>query len=274
MKKRYIMVAVLAIVLLVSVVGVSHAKYVEELVNAQGQITNPQFYFDSDVLKATSKSITEEGAETPEPVEVFGEEITFHLYNAESSTRISTVDVSYTLTYYVEIDGEWTVYDSVTGQLAASGDVVSREITVQAIDGYEGVLVEAVSSDPYAKVLSAYFQFFSLPSSVRYEFNGDMGVIEMIIETNGASGSFHIQWIEGLLPDNADPNGILTEASAGPDSVEADLDAFTTYNLYFFVGEDFRAELDSILASATANGTYDETVDALLAQAILYYWVE
>lgn len=274
MKKRYIMIAALAILLLVSVVGVSHAKYVEELLNARGEITNPQFYFDSDVLKTSPKSLLEEGAEIPEPLEVPGEEITFHLYNAESSNRVSNVDVSYTLTYYVEMDGVWTEYDSVTGQLSASNGMSSQEFTVSPIEGYESVIVEAVSTAPYSKILTAHFQFFPLPSTVDYEFDWDTGVIQMTVATNGTSGSFHIQWSEGLLPDNADPNGILTQGSAGPDSVEADLDAFTTYTLYFFVSEDFRAELDSILNEAVSNGTYDETVSMLLTQAIQYHWVE
>ena len=274
MKKICIIALSLAIVISVFAIGVTHAKYVEELLNAWGQVRNPTFYFDSDLLEASDQAVLSGGAEHLQPKEIYEESITFHLYNAESSTRVANVDVSYTLTYYVREDGVWRAYDTTTGQMDGSGGLCEHEFTVTPIDGYDEVMVEAVSSDPYPKVLAAYFQFITLPFTVEFDFDRDMGVIGMIIATNNHAGDFQIQWSEGVLPDNADPGGILTGGSAGPDSVVTELAPFTTYRLYFFVSETVRADLDAILASAEANGTYDETVDALIAEAIQYGWVE
>ena len=179
----------------------------------------------------------------------------------------------YTLTYYVEIDGVWTEMDKTTGQLKASEGMNDHEITVAPIEEYDEVIVEAVSSAPYSKILSAYFRFVTAPYSVNFEYDREMGVIKMILATNSDSGRFHIEWVNGVLPDNADPNGILTEGEAGDYSVEVDLEAFTTYDLYFFISGDVRAELDAVLDSADTAGNYEEIAAALISGAIKYNWV-
>lgn len=275
MKRSHIIIAaILAAMLLVSVFGFSFAKYVEELVNVDGEIKNPKVYFYSDVLKESNKTVLSEGAELPETVEVFGKSTTVRLYNSASATLISNIDVNYTLTYYVEIDGVWTEQNKTTGTLKAADGMNDHEITVAPFGEYDDVIVEAVTDAPYSKILSARFQFITVPCSVSFEYDREMGVIKMTVATNDTSGNFHIEWVEGVLPDNADPNGILTSGEAGADSVDAVLEPFTTYNLCFFVSADVRAELDAILDAAEANGTYEETAQSLISDAIKYNWVE
>ena len=275
MKKRYIIIATILAVLLVGTgIGITYAKYVEELVNVDGRITNPKVYFYSDILKESQTSILDEGAEPPEMIEVFGDRATVRLYNSASSELVSNVDVDYTLTYYVEIDGVWMQQNQTTGKLKASEGMHYHEIVVAPIGEYDDVIVEVVTASPYSRILSARLQFVEMPYSVSFGYDRDMGVIKMTVATNSDSGTFRIGWVEGVLPDNADPNGILTSGEVGADSVDAELEPFTTYDLYFFISADVRAELDAILDAAIADGTYEQALTELAEEAIQYEWVD
>ena len=59
-----------------------------------------------------------------------------------------------------------------------------------------------------------------------------------------------------MIPDNADPNGILTTAAAAEDdgvgeAVTATLDAYTNYTFSFFVDAEMGDAIDAQLSGLT-----------------------
>ena len=222
MRKRYIVILV-AVLLAAALTlgGIALAKYMSKLRDETNTLTNDHFYFRSNVLDA---------ADTPPVFEVMGKSTTFVLVNGQDTATVSTADISYTLTYSVLVSGEgepeiWQEKTDMTATATLAGGTYSaQDITASPIlwdrdeDGtaeiYNTVLVVAKATAPYGKTLSAKFCFVQVPMEISYAYDREFGVITMTVLTNSDAGKYLISWTPGLLPDNADPSGVLTHAFA------------------------------------------------------------
>ncbi len=246
----------LSVILLAS--GITLAKYVADLGSGSGSLTSGYFYFRSNILTTDA---------TPPTIVANGDETTFVIANGADSDTYSPMNINYTVTYSVMIDGQddWTVVNSANYSLAG-GKFSNEIITVTPMeqDGvvYDTVLVTATSTDaPYITTIRAIFSFdYTTEPTLVYEYEPNFGVITVTVNTNAGSGDYLIEWAGGVLPDNADPNGILSEGQAGPDSVMATLEKYGAYRLVFFVNPSDREYVDSMLESE-ADSIYSSLQD-------------
>ena len=221
MKKRWMLITVVVLLLAALVcVGVSLAKYISTLRDENATLSTGYFYFRSNVLSDES---------TPPVFEVLGTSTDFVLTNAQDSTTVTPADISYTLTYSVLVStaGENEVWekkaDMTLNATLAGGSYSTQCVTVSPIvwdrdqdgtsESYYTVLVEATATAPHTKTLRARFDFVYLPMEITHTYDANIGVVSMTLATNGDAGECVISWSPILLPDNADPNGILTYAS-------------------------------------------------------------
>ena len=220
MKKHVIpiLVAVLLLAMLV-VGGITLAKYVATLRDEHSTLSTGYFYFRSNVL----------GDDEDVPAfEILGESTEFVLTNAQDSATLTPENIRYTVTYSVLVSGEgesevWEKKSDMTISATLTGGVYSAQsLSASPIawdrdgDGtaeiYRQVMVEAKATAPYEKTLRARFDFIYVPMEISYSYDNVAGAIAMTVSTNGDAGEYLITWTPGLLPDNADPNGILTYA--------------------------------------------------------------
>ena len=255
-KKLIILLSVLLSAALLFAIGFTAAKYVDEIKTGIINFRTVKFYFRSDVL-------VEE--EEPDTIEVHGASASFNLSNAANTGKISDVDIKYGLKYYIYKDDAWFNVESMNEEKTlAKGNFVVESAEVSPIE-YEGtvyskVKVEAKSTEPYEKTLRAIFNFNYTPHSLSYSYDYWIGVITLRIVTNDEGGTYEISWSENVLPDNADPNGVLTSAVAGPSSVEATLKPHSNYVFNFFVHHDVREYVEDTLLS----GKSDEEINEMM----------
>ncbi|MBE6643755.1 MAG: hypothetical protein E7612_00080 [Ruminococcaceae bacterium] len=247
--KRNILILVCSLLSATILIGgaFTAAKYVGKIGDGSIKFSAAEFYFKSSIMT--------EDAE-PTPIEVHGSVANLTLSNALGETKISNVDITYDVEYYVSVDGEWVNVESVakTGMLEKNNYSTAQiEATPIKLDGvvYDRVKVEVTSTYPYEKTLRAIVDFTYKAHSVTHAYDDEVGVITLRVVTNDEGGEYLISWIERVLPDNADPNGVLTEGTAGPDSVTATLLPYTTYIFSFFVDPNERESVDSSLGSMT-----------------------
>ena len=264
MKKRIFITAALALLAALLVVGgITLAKYISTLRDETSTFTSSPFYFRSNVM-------TDEA--DPATVTVSGGTTTLLLVNSADSSTHTAEDITYVINYYALVGGEWVPVNTVTPDAPLTGGIHSSvSITVTPLyydadtDGtperYDDVMVEAVASMPYKKTLRAKLHFDYTDYTVSYDVDYDMAIITLKITTNDDAGVFNIGWSRYLLPDNADPNGILTAAATGPSSVTPTLAAHTTYPLYFFVKTELLDEMEAELGALS----FEEQMAALFA---------
>jgi len=252
-KRMWITVISLLTVALLTVGGVTLSKYIATLRDESSTFTASPFYFRSNVLTDDAD---------PAMVTVNGATTALVIANSADSSTHTEQNITYALYYYVFANDEWIKVDALTGGGTLTGGIHSS-VTVNAApvyydaDGdstperYDDVMVEAVASAPYRKTLRAKFHFDYTEYTVVHDYDFEMAMVTLKVTTNDDAGVFKIWWNEYLLPDNADPNGILTDAVAGEAYVTPTLTAHTTYRLYFFIKPESLAEVNAQLGSMT-----------------------
>ncbi len=261
--KKKLLIAILLLLAVTLTVTVS-AKYIAEQQRSL-ELSAGAFYFRSNVL-------TDEEPATQ--LTVRGRSTELLLANGADSRTFSDRDIAYTVTYAVQIEGAWTTVasETVTGSLPKGAlQTATLTVTPLTVDGvlYNTVQVTAKSTSPQAKTLQAELTFVYSGYTLAYEYDREVGVITMIVTTNDDSGSFTVAWENGLLPDNADPNGLLTAGGEGYDSLELTLNAHTVYRLNFFVDSSLRAFVDEQINSIPAD-RYDEMLAELIEQGVSF----
>ena len=157
--------------------------------------------------------------------------------NGLDSATLSEQDVAYTLTYYASVDGvTWTQYKTESGTLTANTYQVEKyAVAPQTIEGTvcDYIKVHAATTSFVQEDLEAvyHFNYTDYTATATY---GD-GVVTLRLDTNSRGGDYRIAWDAGLAPDNADPNGLLTDAVVGPSAATLTLTADTAYTFLFFV---------------------------------------
>ena len=263
MKK--VLLILLCVVLLFT--SVTLAKYAVELSVDDVEIVGERFYFRSNVLVANSDmaQLT--------PVTVNGKTTTVTLTNGAGALSFSDRDVSWELQYYVDA-GEGFVPVLATPEahtLVRGLTMTSETLTVSPVVyndvEYRDVIVEARAIAPYQKTLRVRLQFEYTNHTVTYSYLKSMGVITATVTTNADSGSYGFNWLYPLVPDNADPNGILTYAKVAAksdvdgESLSVDLEDYTTYQFHFFIAPEMREVVDEEIEGAT-----DSEIQALILQ--------
>lgn len=243
------------------------AKYVVEL-SIDDSITAERFYFRSNVLVENS-DMTE-----LTPITVNGKTTTVTLSNGAGMLAFSDNDVVWELQYYVDAGEGFVpvlqtpeVHTLSRNELQMTTETLTLSPVVYEGNEYTDVIVEARATAPYQKVMRVRLQFNYTKHTVTYSYLQSMGVITVTVTTNDDAGDYCLSWMYPLRPDNADPNGILTEAKA-PDvsdmdgeSVEAALADHATYRFYFSIDPAMRELVDEAI-----DGASSAEIEALIKQ--------
>ena len=253
-KKIIILISVLLAALLLFAIGFTAAKYVDEIKSGIINFKTVKYYFRSDVLVED---------EEPETIEVRGAKATVTLANALNKDKVSDIDIKYDLKYYVYKDDGWFNVESMNEEKTlekGSFKTVTSDVYPIEYKGvvYSKVKIEASSTEPYTKTLRGIFNFTYTPHSIAYSYDYWIGVISVRIVTNDEGGIYEISWSENIVPDNADPNGILTSAVAGPSSVQANLLPNSNYVFNFIVHHDVRDYVENTLISGMTDAEINE----------------
>lgn len=265
LKRPKIGILVLICVVLLFV-SATLAKYVVEL-SIDDTITAERFYFRSNVLEANDdmSQLT--------PITVNGKTTVVTVSNGAGTLAFSDKDVVWELQYFVDAgEGFVPVLQEPEEHVLTRGLTMTTEtLTLSPViyngEEYCDVIVEARATAPYEKVLRVRLQFNYTKHVIAYSYSKSMGVVTATITTNDDSGEYHLNWLYPFAPDNADPNGILTDAKLpdenDPDgnSLDANLESHTTYRLHFFMDTAVRGVVDQAV-----NGATDAQVEALILQ--------
>lgn len=193
--RRLLIVLFVSIALLLSVGGVVLAKYLT-LLDADSPISSADFYFESDLLSATS---------SPHYTLMAGvDEIRFNLKNHPDTLRHSDCDI----TYKVTLSKDGAEVDSKTGYLTItdSEKFITSEVVFLDLDaGIYTVTAEATA--PYTATLSARFELVATVDDLVWSVSDVSGspFASLTIETVDYEGDVSIKWPSGTQPDVSDP---------------------------------------------------------------------
>ncbi|MBR7100778.1 MAG: BspA family leucine-rich repeat surface protein [Clostridia bacterium] len=208
-------------------------------------------YFVSNILKEqySGASYTVSGSETY-----------FTVSNGLDSSTYSIEDIKYRVELYVDKDADGvfeTLISTVNYTLEGGQRSVQRTDITPLTDGY-GVThhrIKAVATKLTGdiEILEAEFNLSSVSHNVAYSYSD--GILYVTLNTNDQSGVFRFEWVNGIGPDNSDPNLIFTDAVAGPSSLETpvSLNQNTKYDFIFFVNSpELRLQLSTDIENANA----------------------
>ena len=265
--KMSILILLCAVLLFASV---TLAKYVVEL-SIDDSITAERFYFRSNVLVENSDM-----AELI-PITVNGKTTTVTLSNGAGMLAFSDKDVTWELQYYVDAGEGFVpvlqdpeVHTLVRNELQMTTETLTLSPVVYEGNEYTDVIVEARATAPYEKVMRVRLQFHYTKHAIEYSYLQSMGVITVTVTTNDDAGEYRLTWMYPLRPDNADPNGILTDAKAPAESdmdgetVDADLADHATYRFHFSIDPAMRELVDE-----TIDGASSAEIEALIKQYLI-----
>lgn len=257
MKKKPIQVLLLVLLCVTFLfISVTFGRYVLELGLNDAQLSSNRFYFRSNVLvENTDMSLLD-------PIAVAGKHTVATIANGAGAHSFSDTDITWTLQYYIDL-GQGFVPVPGTAQthtLVHSNTLTTETLTLTPViyagQVYNDVVVEAKATEPHQKTLQVRLQFDYQAHSIAYTYQKEAGVITLQLTTNADAGAYTLAWKYPLIPDNADPNGILSGAQAAPDdsqglSLTANLNEHTTYRLHFFIAPQMRPYVDAEIASMT-----------------------
>ena len=193
--KRLLAVLVLSFVLILSVGGVVFAKYLTSL-DADSPISSADFYFESDLLSATS---------SPHYTLMAGvDEIRFNLKNHPDALRHSDCDI----TYKVTLSKDGAAVASKTGYLTITSSEKFITSEVAFIDLVPGTYtVTAQATAPYTATLSARFELIATVDDLIWSVSDVSGspFASLTIETVDYEGDVAVEWPSGTQPDVLDP---------------------------------------------------------------------
>ena len=235
-KIRWIVLGSLLVLILM--MGTVFGKYANEFMNRFGLTVSPveqnevdhslRRYFRSNELRPAA-----EGASYA----VNGTEGWFSVSNGLDSSTVSEDEIRYTLTWYLSTDGgTWIQHQTQSASFEAGEYGVERYFVAPVtLEGtvYNTVKVVAKTDSFLQEDIEAVYTFTYTPHTVSATYAD--GVITLKLDTNDHGGDYEFRWPAGILPDNSDPNGVLTAAKAGPAAVTAKLGHNTAYELLFIV---------------------------------------
>ncbi len=188
-RKKVIISAVIAVLLLCALtVGMLVAKYLNEK-NSVGTVMAKNFYFTSDFLDGKTHTLAPDSTS-----------ITFTLGNHEDDLRYSEVDIEYTVT----VTGDASVLANGTGKLA-NGSVNDAKVTVSNLQPGT-YTVTAVGKGGYTKTLTATIVIPEKTAKLYYHIDNSAGEYTLLTVWNEGdkAGSVTVKYTG--IPDNTNPN--------------------------------------------------------------------
>ena len=242
-KQKYIQIVLWVMLCLVLLTDLTFSRYAGEWDHSFGLLVSPSDQYDLTVqLYFRSNTLKPESEEAAYPVN--GTSTWFTVANGLDSSTVSQDDIEYELTWYASVDGvTWTEYKNQSATLPAGEYTVAKH-TVEPI-----IINETMHN--FVKVVGATTSFKQENIEATYSFTYEAedieltyadGIITVSIDTNDVSGSYKFEWIEGITPDNSDPNGVFTAAVSGPSSKVVTLNLQTAYKFVFFITGDIDGE--------------------------------
>ena len=247
-KKKILWIALVALLVIVSTVGVVSARYVSNY-RKEAEIHATNFHFSSDYL-----AYMPEGANAPEyTVSSWGKEsIQFCLYNyeVENIAQISDSDICYELSLSDPGNWEVAVYDQQNAPVAHEGDLYTMEQSDtksyhRVCLTYKGssneapapVTVTVNSTMPYSKTLAAEFTA-NTKKGLEYTVEDKGNYTVLTISTNQYYGTINVTWKPAThSPDNTNESMLfwrdtnVTENGTVSGSISGR--EYTTYTLVF-----------------------------------------
>lgn len=236
--RRLLVVLIVSFALLLSVGGAVFAKYLTSL-DEDSPISSADFYFESDLLSATS---------SPHYTLMAGvNEIKFNLKNHPDALRHSDCDI----TYKAILSKDGVEIDSKTGYLTitSSEKFITSEVVFVGLEaGTYTVTAEAIA--PYTATLSARFELVATVDDLVWSVSDVSGspFASLAIETVDYEGDVFIEWPSGTQPDVSDPlmigavgNGHTVHFEKNSEYV---ITFFKTNPASVFTKSDFEVEKD------------------------------
>ena len=189
MKRRKInwfKISVFLVILTVFWVG---AKY---LINHHNDLVygGKAFYFNSDLLKLSSKSYTLQNGT---------DEISVNLYNYEDKLRVSLVDIEY----------EVVLLDSNSNEVSKKSGVLSKNKKSTALVTFDNLdsgsyTVNAISKRPYYQILTSTFHVQGVLDDIEYSVTDSKNsqIVQLTINTYDYSGNLNITFPSDVIVDN------------------------------------------------------------------------
>ena len=199
----------MALVLLLSGLGATLARYIRQNNLVEGKVVPTPFYFSSDKLGENNPYW-----QIPEPVGEESVEIAFTLSNFSEDGSRTTQTIQYLCWTGERIEGEEQLGTLEPGDPEDENQPVPVTVTVPKSafgeDGNGTVTVTVQSTSPYAKTLSAEFGFNVRENQVQWNVKEEEGAV--VLEIAGGSGSpVTVTWPSTLLKDPM--NELLEDAS-------------------------------------------------------------
>ncbi len=201
------LVFLVALALLLSTVGATLAKYVNQAAK-NGAAAAVPFYFVSDRLKEDPPYY-----QISEPAEGEAVTVTFSLSNFVDELRCTEHPLQYTC--WAE-NAASEVISGTERSGSLSGDFQTETITLtlekSAFGGDGVVTVAAQSTEPYVKTVSARFGFTARQGELQWTVEEQEGAV--VLELAGGGGSaVTVAWPASLLPEPM--NALLSGAASG-----------------------------------------------------------
>ena len=223
-------IAAFALVLAALAVGVTYAKYMNEL-SYDGVADTKKFYFESDLL-------SDEGAE----YELIAgtDSVEFTIFNYADKFRISEVDIDYTVTVTEASGAHSAMISNESGSLdqndATPGlDQEWQIITVSNLEAGKTYTVSVTGDGGFVKTVSATFRVKDKMANVYMNVNDnpDNEYVLLTVWTEDHSGAVNVEFPTGLVPDNT-WEGLENVKTADGMFNDDDLEKFGSRTYRFF----------------------------------------
>ena len=234
--KRLICILAAVLIILSAATAFVLAKYSISWHHEFGLIIRPADYVPTGDAFMTSSFLTEGGS----TYSIKGVTTYFTISNGYGSLdgEFSSDDLSYTLSYYIDTDGDGTYEtlassesDTIPGGAHRSSQKYISPITYDD-KVYSSMKIVATSDD------TTLFAIFNLGTpEIVSEYSYADGVIFLSVRLNYYTG-VKFTWADGIAPDNSDPNFIFTYANASDKTLsveEGQLTPYMDYTFCFFV---------------------------------------
>lgn len=226
---RKLLTAVCALVLmaLITLCGVTIAKYTAETDGGEGLYRAETFCFESDLLAEPGDT----GAYPSYSLQEGRDSIRVVLKNYPDELRYADMNI----TYEVILEKEGEEADRKTGTLQALEDRGNE--TEVAFTNLEAgrYTVRAEALKPYRVTLKGDFTVTAEDAGLTWSVSDGKNSADLLVtvSTSAYGGEVELSWPEGVYPDNTD--GLL-ESAAG-NSCRVELASYGEYSFRFFKAE-------------------------------------
>ncbi len=207
-KKNIIIFWIITSIIVVSITGITLARYIIETNSEKKLIEAQDFYFSSNYLTLESDNIYTISDYAD------GDEIIIEVYNYEDELRYTTTDVVY------EVISDKLLAEDIIQTEFVGTDLKTSEVKVKVkkeyfVDGIFSFTLTAKSKSPYEEMLSATFNVYqaALAEDAYMEVIDNLNsyTVAVTVTTEGKEGEIMINYPDTLAVDYGDER--ITEAT-------------------------------------------------------------